>query len=175
MRYIFPVAARASGILGVDANLRARRRRLCRQHRAHSTNDLPDSIGPKQPGEPRKFSDGRKPLLWVIPTIGSDHLLFRDSLRPFEYQLRGSGDAGVANATFESIYPGGANEKSVINVLSRARNCSGTLGAGVRCEVPRAQSDPESSSRIMTSVIGWEAANGSIAQPADHSRRSRSD
>jgi hypothetical protein len=139
MRYIFPVAARASELLGVDEALRERWKEYGANIAPIPTNDLPDAIGGREPGEARRFANGRTPLIMGKATVGSDHLL----IPAIHYDLVnvGSEDAEmlrVANDTFDSIYPGGANEKSVINVLSRAGLAAAHLGraADVRYLVP---------------------------------------
>jgi hypothetical protein len=139
MRYIFPIAARASDLLGVDADLRDKWREYAANIAPIPTNDLPDSIGPRQPGEPRMWSNGRKPVIMGGPTTGRDHLL----IPAIHYDLvsAATDDAEVlrvAKATFESVYPGGTNENSVNSVLSRAGLAAAHLGrsADVRHLVP---------------------------------------
>jgi hypothetical protein len=93
------------------------------------TNDHPESFDPRQPGQPRMWTNGNKPVLAGNPTRGSDHLM----IPAIHYGLCSleSGDAEmlrVANATFDSIYPAGVNEKTAVHVLSRASLAAARLG-----------------------------------------------
>ena len=121
MHYIFPVAARAAGILGVDAELQAAWKEHAQNLTPIPTNDLPDAIGRREPGEPRMWANGRTPLVAGRATKGSDHLL----IPAIHYDLYNAATTDaevlrVADATFDSLYPGGTDDTSVINVLSRA-------------------------------------------------------
>ncbi len=139
MRFIFPVAARAAAVLDTDADLRTRWLEIASTLAPLPTNDLPDSIGGRQPGEPRMWCNGRTPLIAGNPTRRSDHLL----TPAIHYGLINAATTdrdllAVAGATFESVYPGGANEKSVIHVLSRAAIAAANLGraSDIRFLVP---------------------------------------
>jgi hypothetical protein len=139
MRFIFPVAARAAAILDTDSDVRERWLEIAGSLAPLPTSYLRDAIGGRRPAEPCIWDNGRTPIAAGNPTRGSDHLL----TPAIHYDLVNVSTAdrdllNVANATFDSVYPGGSNEKSIIHVLSRAAIAAAHLGraSDIRFLVP---------------------------------------
>ena len=129
MRYIFPAAARAAGILGVDAELAAAWKEMADNLAPLPTNDQPDSLDPREPGQPRLWTNGRKPAISGRPTRASDHLLVPAVHYDFcSLETEDAELLRVANATFDSVFPKGVDAKTPIHVLSRAGLAAAHLG-----------------------------------------------
>jgi hypothetical protein len=135
MRGILPLAIRASEQLGVDADLRLRWRELLEHLTSLPTNDDPDSLTPRQPGQPRFWTAGRKPFQgghtdWgrLIPVVYYD-LCTLENPDP--------GMRAIANASFDHAYPH-ITENSPVHVLSRSAIAAALLGRSeaVRCLIP---------------------------------------
>ncbi len=129
MHYIFPTAGRAASILGVDRELQAAWRDVAENLAPLPNNVQPDSLDPRQPGQPKMWTNGRKPVIGGSPTRGSDHLLVPAIHYDFLNVASGNPEmTQVANATFDSVVPGGANDKTAVHVLSRVAIAAAHLG-----------------------------------------------
>lgn len=131
MHGILPVVIRASEILGVDADMRPVWQEFLDNLVPVPTNDDPDSLNPRKPGEPRIWTNGRFPYKVGDVTRINDH-----SLIPINYydlctlenpddQVRNSG-----LAAFEAAYPGGVKPDTPVNVLHRTAIAAALLGRG---------------------------------------------
>jgi hypothetical protein len=129
MRGIFPMAIRASEILGVDAEIRPVWREFVENLAPLPTNEMPDTLDPRQPGDPLRWTAGLKPFLAGNPRQLTLHIL----VPAYDYDLctAETEDAEMvkmANATFEAIFPEGISTKTPVTVLSLAAVAAAYLG-----------------------------------------------
>jgi hypothetical protein len=129
MRGIFPVAIRASEILGADAEMRPVWREFLENLAPLPTNETPDTLDPRRPGDPVRWTAGLKPLLQGNPRQLSDRIL----IPAFHYDLCTSETEDgemikMANATFEAMHPEGISAKTPVNELSSAPTIAAYLG-----------------------------------------------
>lgn len=131
MHGILPVAIRAAEILGIDAELRQAWRELLDNLVPIPTNDHPNALDPRKPGEPEIWSRGNRPWVAGNPTPKNDHLLipaiYYDlcSLESEDERIR-----RVSQATFEAIYPAGVHPDTPVPELSRTATAAALLGRG---------------------------------------------
>jgi hypothetical protein len=129
MRGIFPVAIRASEILGVDAEMRPVWREFAENIAPLPTNETPETLDPCRPGDPVRWTAGLKPLLQGNPRQFSDRIL----IPAFHYDLCTSETEDgemvkMANATFEAIYPRGISGDTPMWVLTSTAIAAAYLG-----------------------------------------------
>ena len=129
MRGIFPVAIRASEILGVDAEMRPVWQEFAENIAPLPTNETPDTLDPRRPGDPVRWTAGLKPFLSGNPRQLDDRIL----IPAFHYDLCTSETEDgemikMANATFEAMYPRGISGDTPMWVLDSAAIAATYLG-----------------------------------------------
>jgi hypothetical protein len=129
MHGIFPVVIRASEILDVDAEMRPVWREFWENLAPLPTNETPDTLDPRRPGDPLRWTAGLKPFLAGNPRQLVQHII----VPTFEYDLCTSEteDAEMvkmANATFDAIFSRGINDTTPMGVLLPFATSAANLG-----------------------------------------------
>ncbi len=140
MKGILPVVIRASEILNVDAEMRPLWREFLEHLALFPRNDHPDAFFPRGPKEPIRWTLSLKPV-WRGSRSGH---YYTESLVPsvdFGLCTLESPDRAmmeIANATFESYFPDGIDEKTRIGEFSRLPIAAARLGrsADIRELIP---------------------------------------
>jgi len=138
MRGILAAAIRASGILSVDAELRAQWREMLDNLAPLPVSDHPDALRPADYTGPRVFVRGLKPVVngrGFTPDGNSLPMWFFDLVNlesPDRDML------AAANATFDRAFPKGIGADTSVGVLSKMAIAGTTLGrvAATRVLVP---------------------------------------
>jgi hypothetical protein len=125
IRGIFPLAIKASKILGVDEDLRPMWQEILDNITTFPTNEDPNAVYLRKPGEPVFWVGGRKPYEgggtdWgrVIPVVYYDLVTLENS----DKKLR-----AIANASWNKEHPV-VDENVQVHVLSRAGFAAAQLG-----------------------------------------------
>lgn len=136
MRGVLPLAIRASQLLGVDSDQRAAWQELLRELTPLPTNDDPDSLDPRKPGQPRLWTNGRKPHAYGDGTDRSYHTI----VPGIHYDLstletRDDRLMRIANDSLESLFPDGINSQTKIDSLNPSPRSAALLGRSADVEV----------------------------------------
>lgn len=129
MRGLFAAAIRASEILGLEADLRARWTDILAHLPPIPTSDLPDSIIARDYEGPRVWTRGLRPAVRAGETSRPDG----NSLPMWFFDLCNleSPDddmKAIANATFDTYYREGITADTPVFVLSKLAMAAATLG-----------------------------------------------
>lgn len=129
MRGILPLAIRSSEILTVDDQLRSAWQELLDNLAPLPTNEMPDTLSPRQPGESVHWVAGLKPYVGGNITRVTDHVALPASHYDLCTTLTDDAEMiKMANATFDAMYPQGINSGTSMGVLSLAGVAAAYLG-----------------------------------------------
>ena len=136
MQGVLPLAIRASELLDVDSDRRAAWQELLRELTPLPTNDDPDSLDPRKPGQPRLWTNGRKPHAHGDGTNRSYHTIvpgihydLSTLETPDDRLMR------TANDSLESLFPDGINSRTKIDSLNPSPRSAALLGRSGDIEV----------------------------------------
>ena len=136
MQGVLPLAIRASQLLDVDSDRRAAWQELLRELTPLPTNDDPDSLDPRKLGQPRLWTNGRKPHAHGDGTNRSYHTI----VPGIHYDLstletRDDRLMRTANDSLESLFPDGINSRTKIDSLNPSPRSAALLGRSGDIEV----------------------------------------
>jgi alpha-L-fucosidase 2 len=121
VRGVLPAAAKAAAILGIDEESREKWIEIAEKTASLPTSDDPESVERGAPGEPRRFTDGRTPVVDGKPRPGIEEF----NSRFYDYDLgnltgkeAGSDLFEISNNTFDRKYPEGVLQDTPVRVMS---------------------------------------------------------
>jgi len=131
MHGIMPIVIRASEILDIDADMRPIWHEFLENLAPLPRNDMQDVLNPGSSDEPLMWSNGFKPVGWVL---GGESKRGHHTIAPcIHYDLctmetEDQEMVRIANATFESIFPDGMGQDMEISILAKEPIAAAMLG-----------------------------------------------
>lgn len=128
MMGIFPIAVRASGILGIDEGLRMKWHEIHENLAGLPSNASAGAPKPQAHGEPEIWISGLPPV--INGSIGAPRLI---PALHFDLCCAETTDAHrteVGNNTFAAMFPKGVDPSTVVTVLSTDATAAANLGRG---------------------------------------------